>query len=141
MSKLLYRDVHTNEFSDAEIWDAIKNNDTEALVLIPMKLGFCHDNWKFTQEVSVVLSEHPDEYVRGNSMRGFVYTAMTHQKLEKNIVKPVLLRALKDPSEWVRGCAQEAIDDINRFLGWRIGTAKDTKEREKRFNGRRKNET
>jgi hypothetical protein len=77
MSKLLYRDVHTNEFSDAEIWDAVKNNDTEALVLIPMKLGFCHDNWKFTQDVSVVLSE------QGNSMRGFAYTAMTHKKLEK----------------------------------------------------------
>ena len=140
MSKLKYRDVHTNEFSDSEIWEAIKNDDREALILIPIKLGFCHDNWRFTQEVSVRLSEHPDETIRGNSMRGFAYTAMNHGKLEKNIVKPVLLRALKDSSDWVKGCAQDAIDDVNNYMGWRIGTAKENKEREKRFYERRKND-
>lgn len=138
MSKLKYRDVHTNEFSDSEIWEAIKNDDREALILIPMKLGLCHDNWRFTQEVSVRLAEHPDEDIRGNSMRGFAYTAMNHGKLEKNIVKPVLLRALKDSSDWVNSCAQDAIDDVNNYMGWRIGTAKENKEREKRFYERRK---
>ncbi len=98
MSKLIYQDVHTNEFSDSDVWQAIKEDDLEALKLIPIKLGFNHDNWRFVQDVSIKLSEHPDENVRGNSFRGLAYTAMTHKKLEKNIVKPILLRGIKDDS-------------------------------------------
>lgn len=133
MSKLKYQDVHTNEFSDSDVWQAIKENDLEALKLIPIKLGFNHDNWRFVQDVSIKLSEHPDENVRGNSFRGLAYTAMTHKKLEKNIVKPILLRGIKDDSEWVRMCAQDAIEDINHYMSWKIGTAKANKEREKKY--------
>ncbi len=89
MTRLIYDDVHTNEFSDADVWHAIKHDDTEALKLIPIKLGFCHPNWKFTQDVSVQLSAHADDIVRGNALKGFAYTAMNHGKLEKNIVKAV----------------------------------------------------
>jgi len=116
MSKLIYQDVHTNEFSDSDVWDAIKSDDVEALTLIPIKLCFCHENWRFVQDVSVRRSEHPNEYVRGNSFRGFAYTAMNLNKLEKNIVKPILLRGIKDESDWVKGCAQDALDDINHYL-------------------------
>ena len=137
MSKLKYQDVHTNEFSDADVWDAIKQDDLEALKLIPIKLGFSHENWRFVQDVSLKLSEHSDENVRANSFRGFAYTAMNLNKLEKNIVKPVLLRGLKDESDWVRTCAQDAMDDINHYMGWKIGSAKANKEREKRFYERR----
>ena len=133
MSKLIYQDVHTNEFSDSDVRQAIKEVDLEALKLIPIKLGFNHDNWRFVQSVSIELSEHPDENVRGNSFRGLAYTAMTHKKLEKNIVKPILLQGIKDDSEWVRMCAQDAIEDINQCMSWRIGTAKVNKEREKKY--------
>lgn len=76
MSKLKYQDVHPNEFSDADVWEAIKQDDVEALKLIPIKLGFSHENSRFVQDVSLKLSEHPDENVRGNAFRGFAYTAM-----------------------------------------------------------------
>jgi hypothetical protein len=136
MSKLIYQDVHTNEFSDSDVWDAINADDVEALKLLPIKLGFSHENWRFVQDISVKLSEHPNEDVRGNSFRGLAYTAMNLSKLEKNIVKPVLLRGLKDESDWVKMCAQEALDDINQYLGWKIGSAKANKEREKRYDDR-----
>ena len=133
MSKLIYQDVHTNEFSDSDVLKAIKSDDMEALKLLPIKLGLNHENWRFVQDISVKLAEHPNEDVRGNSFRGLAYTAMNLNKLEKNIVKPILLRGLKDESDWVRGCAQEALDDINHYMGWKIGSAKSNKEREKRY--------
>ncbi|WP_226661178.1 hypothetical protein [Microbulbifer aggregans] len=137
MSKLIYQDIHTNEFSDSEIWEAIRSNDVESLTLIPLKLAFCHDNWRFVQDIGVQLSDHDNENVRGNAVRSFAYTAMNHGRVEKRVVKPVLLRALKDNSDWVKACAQETIDDVNRFMGWRIGTAKETKAKEKRYAARR----
>ena len=139
MKKLKYDDVHTFEFTDSEVWEAIKTDNVEMLRLLPIKLGFNHENWRFIQDISVRLSEHPDEDVRGNSFRGLAYTAMNHRKLEKNIVKPILLRGLKDESDWVRACANDALDDVNLYMGWKIGSAKANKAREKRFYERRRN--
>ncbi|KZN53211.1 hypothetical protein N474_21110 [Pseudoalteromonas luteoviolacea CPMOR-2] len=45
----------------------------------------------------------------------------------------MLLRGLKDESDWVRSCAQETVEDINHYMGWKIGSAKANKEREKSF--------
>ena len=133
MEKLKYIDVQALQITDAEVLVAIKNDDIELLRLIPIKLGLTHQNWNFIQNISVKLSEHPDENVRGNSFRGFGYAALNHKKLEKNIVKPVLLRGIKDESDWVRSCAEDALDQVNSYMGWKIGSAKKNKEREKRF--------
>ena len=133
MTKLKYVSVHELEFSDREIQDLIKEDDREALILLPMKLGFCHESWRFTQDICVKLSEHPDETIRANSFYGLQYTAMNLGKLEKNIVKPILLRGIKDESERVRSQAQGAIEGINQYMGWRIGTAKENKKRERKY--------
>jgi hypothetical protein len=133
MEKFKYIDAHTLQITDSEVLAAIKNDDIELLRLIPVKLGLNHKNWNFIQNVSVKLSEHPNENIRGNSFRGFGYAAMNHRKLEKNIVKPVLLRGIKDESEWVRSCAEDALDQVNSYMGWKIGSAKKNKERENFF--------
>lgn len=100
-------------------------------------LGFNHENWRFIQEVCVRLSEHRDPWVRSNSLLGLSYAARFRGKVEKNIVKPVLLRALEDCDERVAGVAQDAIDDINRLMRWRIGGAKKRKEAEARHEKQR----
>ena len=123
MTNLVYKDVHTLEWSDAQIRKLVRQNDTQALLLLPMKLGFNHKNWKFIQDICVVLSEHQDESIRGNSFYGLGYTAMTHGTLEKNIVKPILLRGLKDESPYVRETAQIALELVNQFMKWKIGSA------------------
>lgn len=97
-----YVNLHELNFSDAEIVELIRNDVRDVLIELPIRLGFCHENWKFIQDICVQLSEHPDEIIRGNSFYGLMYAAMNHRKLEKNIVKPVLLRGLQDRSELVR---------------------------------------
>src|SRR5688572_9182858 len=119
--------------SDREVMDAITNDDVERLRILPIGLGFNHENWRFIQEVCVRLSEHRDPWVRSNSLLGLSYAARFRGKVEKNIVKPVLLRALGDCDERVAAVAQDAIDDINRLMRWRIGGAKKRKEAEARY--------
>lgn len=133
MNEKKYVDVHSNEHSDSDVYEAIKTNNEEVLKLLPIKLGFNHGNWKFVQDICVLLSEHSHPDIRGNSLNALGYVAMNHKKLEMNIVKPVLLRGLDDENEWVRGKAQDAIDDINLYMKWKIGSAKKNKENEKKF--------
>ncbi|WP_444942018.1 hypothetical protein ACJJI3_07480 [Microbulbifer sp. ZKSA004] len=134
MNKSIYQDIHRNEFTDTDIWQAIRDDDVDSLLVIPLKLGFCHESWRFSQEICGKLIEHLNENVRASVIRGFSYTAKTYSKLEKNIVKPYLLKALKDESEWVRMYAQDAVDDINNDMGWSIGRVKANKDMRKRGN-------
>ncbi|WP_153067365.1 hypothetical protein [Steroidobacter cummioxidans] len=117
--------------------DAIANDDVERLRTLPIDLGFNHENWRFIQEVCVRLSEHRDPWVRSNSLLGLSYAARFRGRVEKNIVKPVLLRALKDSDARVAAVAQDVIDDINRLMKWRIGGAKKRKAAEARYDNRR----
>jgi len=114
--------------NDREVVDALNGDDLDVVRLIPIRLGFNHENWKFIQDVCVRLSEHRDPQVRSNSLLGLSYAARFRGRVEKNVVKPVLLRGLKDSDPVVAGTAQDAIDDINRLMGWRIGGARKQKQ-------------
>lgn len=70
--------------------------------------------------------------MRSNPLLGLTYAAHFRGKVEKNIVKPVLLSALKDADSRVAGVAQEAIDDLNHLIKWNIGGAKRQKAAEQR---------
>lgn len=118
--------------------EAITSDDVERLRTLPIDLGFNHENWRFIQDVCVRLSEHRDPSVRSNSLLGLSYAARFRGKIEKNVVKPVLLRALKDSDSGVAGVAQDAIDDINHLMKWRIGGAKRQKKLEARYEKKKK---
>ena len=121
-----------------EAMNAITRGDVEGLRRLPIDLGFHHENWRFIQDVCVRLSEHRDSWVRSNSLLGLSYAARFRGKVEKNVVKPVLLRALKDSDARVAAVAQEVIDDINHLMKWRLGGAKRQKQLEARYEKRKK---
>ena len=136
MSKRIYRAPEA--VIDREAMDAIARDDVERLVRLPIDLGFNHENWRFIQDVCVRLSEHRDWRIRANSLQGLVCAARFRGHIEKNIVKPVLLRGLKDEHPDVQSTAIDAIEDINLLMGWRIGNAKHQKKVEARFENRKK---
>jgi len=131
MHKLVYR--APKAVSDREAMDAIARDDVERLVTLPIDLGFHHENWRFIQDVCVRLSDHGDWRIRSNALLGLTYAARFRGRVEKSIVKPVLLRALRDPNPDVSSRAQAAIQDLNHLMGWRIGGAKRQKEIETRY--------
>ena len=123
--------------SDTEIMQAIKENNEELLKDLCIPLGKMHENWRFSQDVCVKLSDHGNEVIRSSALLGLSMTVMRHLKIEKNIVKPVLLRGRNDQSEVVRNAAETAINDINSWMKWSIGQAQKNKENEKRYEERK----
>lgn len=124
--------------SDREAMDAIAKDDIGTLITLPIDLGFNHENWRFVQDICVRLSSHKNWRIRANSLLGLLYLARFRHQLEKNVVKPVLLRGLKDPHPDVVYNAQDAIKGINRFMSWRIGGAQRQKELEARYEEKKK---
>jgi hypothetical protein len=122
---------------EQEVFEAIRRNDIERLIMIPIELGFHHENWRFIQDISVKLSEHEDSRVRANALFGIEYAARFRGRVEKNVVKPVLLRALRDQDSQVSSRARETIEAINHLMGWNIAGASKQKAVEKRFENRR----
>jgi hypothetical protein len=123
--------------AESEVFDAIRRNDVERLLMIPIELGFHHENWKFIQDISVKLSEHEDPRVRANALFGIEYAARFRGRVEKNVVKPVLLKALRDQDALVSERARDTIDSINHLMGWNIAGASNQKALEQRFESRR----
>ncbi|WP_052574109.1 hypothetical protein [Haloferula sp. BvORR071] len=130
-----YEKIHP--VTETEVLAAIARDDVERLRLIPIELGMHHQNWKFIQDIAVRLSEHPDPSVRHNALLGIEYAARFRGRVEKNIVKPVLLRALRDQDPIVVAQAETVVASVNRLMGWKIGGAKAQREREARYEAAR----
>lgn len=119
--------------TEEEVFDTIERDDVERLLMIPIELGFHHENWRFIQEIGGRLSEHSDPRVRANALFGIEYAARFRGHLEPNIVKPVLLRALRDSDPDVRSRAEETIEAVNFLMGWNLVGAAGRKTSERRF--------
>ena len=135
MTERIYEEP--SPITEKEVFRAIEEDDIERLTTVCIDLGFNHENWRFIQDISVRLSDHSNANVRGNAFFGLEYAARFRGKVEKNIVKPVLLRGLRDNDAEVVRKAQNAIDNINHLMGWSIGGAKRQKEIEQRFSKKR----
>ncbi len=91
----------------------------EELSILSLALGENFPNWKYAQDICILLSEHPDERVRANACLGFAYIARTQGQLEKYLIKPILLRELRTQIEF-RWRIEDTIQDINFYLNWHL---------------------
>jgi hypothetical protein len=91
------------------------------LAILGFAVGESYPDWHYAQSVCLRLAEHESARVRANACMGLAYIARTKGELDKRLVKPVLLRELRTQEEF-RGSIQDAIDDINIFLKWRLGS-------------------
>ena len=102
-----------------EVERVLATGTWEELMVLSLALGDGWPDWKFAQDVCLSLAEHRDAAIRANACLGLAYVARTQRRLEKHLVKPVLLRELRDQTEF-RGRIEDAISDINTFLKWRL---------------------
>ena len=107
------------ELSDFEIKSLLEKGVSEELATLSLSVAEYHPNWKYAQDVCVKLSEHKDAMVRANAVLGFSYIARTKGKLEKHIVKPIILNELRNNEEY-KWRIIDAINDINIFMKWNI---------------------
>ena len=102
-----------------DVGDAIARNDS--LVLRQMVIGVAlhwHDLAE-AERVCARLSDHSNEEVRGNAILGLGHLARRFGSLSLDL-SSVISEGARDESEYVRGQAWAAADDVNHFLGWEI---------------------
>ena len=116
--KRIYKPL--NDFSLEEIKEIIERNNIEELIVLPLSVGENFPDWKNAQDVCSRLSRHEDPRVRANAVLGFAYIARTKGKIEKHIVKPIVLKELRENMEY-EWRIKDAIDDINLFMKWNLG--------------------
>lgn len=116
--KRIYRPL--DDLSTEKIKDIIIRNQLDEVLNLPLSVGENHPNWKFAQDLCAQLATHESPEVRANAVLGFAYIARTKGKLEKHVVKPIVLRELSE-NHHHSGRIHDAIDDINKFLKWKLG--------------------
>lgn len=107
----------TSDWCEADILAAITRDDPEELRLIPISVSMYPYGRIFSQTVCLRLAAHPNPIVRGNAILGFGHLARLFRYLKPN-VKAFIESALNDESNYVRGQADAAADDVEWFLGW-----------------------
>jgi hypothetical protein len=106
--------------SNGDVNKILESDNMNEIIRLPLSVGMNHPNWKYAQNLCVKLSKHEDARVRSNAVLGFAYIARTKGMLEKNIVKPIVLKELNENKEYGWRIT-DSINDINLFMKWNIG--------------------
>lgn len=108
------------EIDESEIKRILNEGTVEERILLPLRVGEHAIYWKQAQDCCLSLIYDDDERVRANAALGLAYIARTKGRLEKQKVKPALLLLLKSCEEY-RWRIVDSIEDINLYMGWKIG--------------------
>lgn len=114
------------ELSHDAVEAAILINNPEELSYAVLSAALHSDNPEWAEDVCLRLSGHEDFRVRGNAVPGFGHIARIHGKLNKKKILPLVEMALCDESDFVRGQAESAADDIEMFLKCKINRPRRT---------------
>ena len=110
-------------WSHEAVEQALQANDSEVLLQAVVGIAMYDADWQYAQDLCVRLSSHSHFNVRGNAVLGFGHIARVHGRLDRALVQPIIVAALQDPDEYVRGHGHDAIDDTSHFLGWQYPAA------------------
>ncbi len=115
---MIYEEI--KKFSKQEVEKAISKDDPKELLYAVLSVTLYSENADYAEKICVQLSNHKHFNVRGNAILGFSHIARIHEKLNENIVKPIVENALKDDNEYVRVQAEGAKEDLEHYLGWKF---------------------
>ena len=116
--KLTYKLLPRFEMKD-DVIQTLNNGNESELALLSLGGGEYFPDWKFAQDICLRLASSEDEKISANACLGLAYVARTKKKLEKHLVKPVLIRELRRHQEF-KWRILDAVADINRHMGWNL---------------------
>lgn len=88
-------------------------------MLLPLSVGEYFADWKSAQALCLALIIHENAAIRANATLGLAYIARTKGRLDKRLVKPHLIKELRENSEYGWRIV-DPIKDINIFLKWHL---------------------
>ncbi|HZU31954.1 MAG TPA: hypothetical protein VFB79_12620 [Candidatus Angelobacter sp.] len=110
--------------SKTEIENAIRRDDPQELPYAVLSAALYSSDQEWAQDVCLRLAQHSHFNIRGNAILGFGHIARIHRNLDQPRIRPLIEQALFDPHAYVRGHAEDAADDIEHFLHWKICRSK-----------------
>jgi len=118
VEKLVY--VPIPQFTKTEMEKAVSDDDIEKLIFVPLFASLYYEDREFAEEVCIKLATHFNLRVRATATESFEHLARIDGKLNKEIVKSIIEKALKDEDEFVRRKAEDAKNGIKHFLKWKF---------------------
>lgn len=112
------------QLSKEGIEEAISRDNSKELLYAVLSVALYSEDSEYAEKICIQLSKHKNFNVRGNAILGFSHIARIHEKLNENLVKPIILKALKDEDEYVRGHAEDVKEDIEHWLNWNFENRK-----------------
>lgn len=106
--------------SKEDVESAISRNNPNELLYAVLATALHSDDPEWAEDICSRLAAHEHFNVRGNAVLGFGHIARIHRRLNEVRVKPLIEAALRDESDYVRGQADAAADDVKFFLKWKI---------------------
>ncbi len=113
-----YEDIEPR--SKEEVESAISRNDVGELPFAVVSAALHSDDPTWAEGICAHLATHENFNVRGNAILGFGHIARIHRRLDERRVKPLIEAALRDESDYVKGQADAAADDVELFLKWKV---------------------
>lgn len=115
--KPIYRPLEDITYEEA-IRILESGTETER-ILLPLRVGQTMVDWKQAQTICIKSFESDKPVVRANAALGLAYIARTKGRLEKHLVKPLIIKELRENDEF-RWRILDSIEDINSFLDWHL---------------------
>jgi HEAT repeat protein len=115
--KPFYRAIE--RYNKTEIGKIIEENDLDMLPLVILSVALYSNDYEYAENFCVRFSNHENFAVRANAIQGFGHIARMDRKSNKELIKPIIKKALKDENEYVRGSALDTIDDTKHLLKWK----------------------
>ena len=115
--KPIYRPLEDITYEEA--LRILESGTLEERILLPLRAGEMMVDWKQAQTICIKSFESDDSRVKANAALGLAYIARTKGQLEKHLVKPLLVKELRENIE-NRWRVIDAITDINYYLGWHL---------------------
>ena len=111
-------DTAVDEAFRSRVEDAIELDDPIELADLATDVGLVAEPLEWAQSCCIQLARHRNANVRGNAVLAFGHLARRFGRLDPQRIRRLVQIALYDPSEYVRGQANSAADDLSTFLGW-----------------------
>lgn len=109
-------------WTEADVEAVIARGDPAELLYVPIVVGMnaadCERQW--VEEICLKLAEHDHFNVRGNAILGLGHVARTCRALDIERAIPAIRKALTDGDPFVRGHAEDTVQDLETFLGIKV---------------------
>ena len=113
----IYRPLEDVTYEEA--FRILESGTLEERILLPLRAGERLVDWRQAQTICIRSFNFEDYRVRANAALGLAYIARTKNRLEKHLVKPLLIKELRENTE-CRWRIIDAITDINYYLDWHL---------------------